>query len=190
MSLSKSFCIAMLCAVAAHTSQAAPILTVAPTGIDGGNRIWDVKIAQDSVPGSLAAELAFAIDGANLLSVVVGDPTIWDTPLPGNNPYTGTETEGIYIDLLNDRSFSAYGSAVVNSTTPTHFLRITTAGLGATSVRYGTVASPVANQGNIIANAQGVFRYSGTATIPEPASAALMFLGGIAFAFSRRRRVK
>jgi len=190
MSLSKSFCIALLCAVAAHSSQAAPILTVAPTGINGGNRVWDVKIAQDSIPGSLAADLAFAIDGADLLSVVVGDATIWDIPLPGNNPYTGTVTEGIYIDMLNDRSFSAYGSAIVTSTTPTHFLRITTAGLGVTSLRYGTIASPVPNQGNSISNAQGTFRYSGAATIPEPASAALMFFGSIAFAFSLRRRVK
>jgi hypothetical protein len=185
----KSFCIALLCAVAAHVSQAAPILTVAPTGIDSGNRVWDVKIAQDVVPGALAAELAFAIDGADLLSVVVGDATIWDTPLPGNNPYTGTETEGIYIDLINDRSFAAYGSAIVNSMAPTHFLRITTAGLGATSLRYGTIASPMPNQGNIIANSQGIHRYSGTAVIPEPASAALMLLGSIACAFSLRRRV-
>lgn len=189
MSRMKSVCLALLCAVAAQSTLAAPILTVAPTGIDSGNRVWDVKIAQDVVPGSLAAELAFAIDGADLLSVVVGDPTVWDTPIPGSNPYTGTDTEGIYIDLINDRSFAAYGSAIVNSTAPTHFLRITTAGLGATALRYGTAASNNANEGNIIANAQGINRYSGTAIIPEPASAALLLLGSVAFTFSRRRHV-
>ena len=100
MSLKNLLIAASLCALVAHASQAGTILTVAPLGLNGSNnREWAVNIAQDVVPGSLAAELAFAIDGANLLDVVVGNAAIWDTPLPANNPFTGTPTEGIYIDL-------------------------------------------------------------------------------------------
>jgi hypothetical protein len=169
-------------------------LTVEPLGLNGSNnRAWAVNIAQDVVPGSMAAELAFAIDGTDLLDVVVGDPTIWDTPNPGNNPYTGTETEGIYIDYVNDRSFSAYGSAIVTSTVPTQFLKITTAGAGLTTVRYGTAASGSTTLGaRIASHGENFDGYTGAVTaVPEPATLALLSSTAFACVLSmvRRRRV-
>jgi len=191
MSLKNLLIAASLCALVAHASQAAPILTVAPLGLNGSNnREWAVNIAPDVVPGSLAAELAFAIDGANLLDVVVGNAAIWDTPLPANNPFTGTPTEGIYIDLVNDRSFSAYGSAIVTSTVPTQFLKITTAGAGLTTIRYGTAASGSATLGARIARGGMTFNgYTGSVTaVPEPASAMILLAGTITCVIASRRR--
>jgi hypothetical protein len=202
MSLSRLVCIALLCAVAAHCAQAAPILTVTPGGLNGGNREWIVKIALDtSLPfdgnSSMATELAFSIDDpVDLLSVVVGDASIWDTPNPGNNPFSDIEMDGIYISQIDDNSFAAYGSAIVTNDVPTHFLTITTAGSGPTTLRYGTAASGHPSQGARIAQAVGFVGqnfdgYTGIVTIvPEPATAitamfaALVMVGGNC----RRRR--
>src|SRR5262249_10552679 len=160
--------------------------TVTPEGISAGNRTWRVDIAPDtslfsgSPPGgSLAAELAFSIDApANLLSVVVADPSVWDTPNPGSNPFTGTITNGAYIDLVNSRTFDAYGSAVVHSSAPTHFLKITTAGSGPTTLRYGTSVSGDPTKGNIFAQAGQQFsNYTGSVSVPEPATCVLALIG-------------
>jgi len=174
----------LLCAFAAQSSLAAPILTVTPGGLNAGNREWFVDIAADPSlfsggGGSMANELAFSVDDpVDLLNVEVGDAAIWDTPNPGNNPFTGTETDGIYIDFVNDNSFAAYGSAVVTSGDPTQFLKITTAGPGLTTLRYGTAASGDPNKGNLIAQAGQTFSgYTGVVSVPEPATALLTVMG-------------
>jgi hypothetical protein len=137
--------------------------------------------------------LAFTIDDpVDLLSVAVADPVAWNTPNPGNNPFTGIVTNGTYIDLVNDRTFSAYGSAVLHSFSPSHFLTITTAGLGFTTLRYGTAASGNPSQGNIIAQAgQNFTGYTGVVSVPEPATCVLAVIGGMASVLTvgQRRRI-
>jgi hypothetical protein len=192
MFIARSACIALLCAVAAHSSQAAPILTVTPGGLNAGNREWFVHIALDTTlpiggQSSMATELAFSVDDpVDLLNVEVGDAAIWDTPNPGNNPFTNTETDGIYISLIDDNSFAAYGSAIVTSNAPTHFLTITTAGAGLTTLRYGMAASGDPVLGARIAQgvafgAENFDGYTGIVTIvPEPATATTALLAAIA----------
>lgn len=200
MSLSKFVCTAVLCAVAAHTSVAAPILTVTPGGLNAGNREWIVTIALDTslAPGgqsSMAAELAFSVDDpVDLLNVVVGDAAIWDTPNPGFNPFTGEITDGIYISPINDNSFAAYGSAIVTNDVPTHFLTITTAGAGPTTLRYGVAASGHPSRGARIVQAvipigQNFDGYTGIVTVvPEPATATTVAFAALAIVAGHCRR--
>jgi hypothetical protein len=183
----------VICAFGASTSLASPILTVTPGGLVGGNRQWAVDIAPDAslftnsgasgtppntLGGSLGAELAFSIDDpVDLLSVAIANPADWPNANPGNNPFTGGVTFGTYIDLVNDHTFNAYGSTFLTSASPSHFLTITTAGAGLTTLRFGTAASGSSTKGNIIAQAGSSFTYTGVATVPEPASAALAIVG-------------
>ena len=194
----KNVAIVVVCvAMCAETALGSPILTVTPGGISAGNRSWLVDIAPDaslfsgSPPGgSMAAELAFSIDApASLVNVVVADPVAWPLANPGNNPFTGTITNGTYIDLVNGRTFDAYGSRFFTSSAPTHFLKITTAGSGPTTLRYGTAASGTSAKGNIIAQAgQNFTNYSGIVSVPEPATSVLALLGMAGAAILARRR--
>jgi hypothetical protein len=201
MSVKNLACIALLCALVAQSSQAAPSMSVVPTGLNAGNREWLVSITPDAtlfadnppngVGGSVAVELAFSIDNpTDLLSVVIADPVSWPNPNPGNNPFTGgVFCCGTYIDLAADNTFAAYGSAYFTTGTPKSFLKITTAGSGATTLRYGTAASGNATKGNIIAQAGTLFTpYTGVVSVPEPASIAILAIAGLALAFVRRGR--
>jgi len=195
--------IALLCALAAQVAQARPTLSVYPTGLNGGgNREWLVTIAPDpttftnpddnpdrGLGGALAAELAFSIDDpTDLLGVVIADPVDWDFSLLGNNPFTGGVTDGIYFSPLNDNAFAAYGSAFLTSADPSHFLRMTTAGSGPTTVRYGMAATGLGpGNGAIIAEASTQFEdYTGVVSVPEPMSIVLMIAGILALTGSRR----
>ena len=123
MSVQRTACIALLCALAAQSSHAAPILSVTPDGLSGGNRQWLVEVAPDAnlfsnnppngVGGSMALELAFAIDDAELLSVDV-NTAAFDFENPGLNPFTGTVTEGLWLDLIGDRTFGAFRKCLLH----------------------------------------------------------------------------
>jgi hypothetical protein len=193
MSVNKLACIALLCALTAHEAQAAPVLSVTPLGLNGSsNRDWAVDIAPDPafLPGSMAVELAFAIDDTELLGVDV-NTLAWDHENPGSNPFTGTVTDGLWLDLIGDRTFGAFGSVVFNAPGPVRLFTIETLGGGDTTIRYGTAASGDANKGNIIAQFGEIFRYSGSATVPEPATTALVAMAVVALAnpMIRRRRI-
>jgi hypothetical protein len=191
-------CVALFGALSLSTASAAPILTVTPDGLTAGNRNWLVDISPDpslfsgSPPGgSLAAELAFAFDApTTLLSVVVADPVAWPNPNPGNNPYTGTVTVGTYVDLVNSRTFDAYGSSFFTSSAPTHFLKITTAGSGPATLRYGVATSGNLSKGARIAQAgQNFDGYTGVVSlVPEPATCTMAFVGAAGVLLARRRR--
>ncbi|MGD9637325.1 MAG: hypothetical protein AB7G28_21895 [Pirellulales bacterium] len=199
MSRTHFACLALLLAFAANAVHAAPIMTVAPLGLNGGNREWLVSIAPDAslfnnnppngVGGSLAVELAFSIDDpTDLLSVAIADPASWPLANPGNNPYTGGITDGIYIDLINDRSFAAYGSTYFTTGTSKSFLKITTAGSGATTLRYGVAASGNPVNGARIAQAgQNFDGYTGIVSIPEPGAIVLALVAAVAVALPRRK---
>jgi hypothetical protein len=195
MSAKKVVFLALCCALAVQTVQAAPILTVTPGGLSGGNRLWAVNIAPDPSlfsggGGSLAAELAFSIDDpVDLLSVAIADPAAWPNANPGNNPFTGTVTFGTYIDLVGDRTFNAYGSTFFTSSAPSHFLTITTAGSGATTLRFGVAASGNPVNGARIAQAgQNFDGYTGVASVPEPSTIVLTLTSMMTLLVFRRQR--
>jgi hypothetical protein len=196
MSAKKVVFLTLCCALAAQAVDASPILTVAPSGISGGNRLWAVNISPDaslfggSPPGgSLAVELAFSVDDpVDLLGVVNATPAIWDTATPGNNPFTNTITTGLYVNLINDQTFGAFGSTFLTSPSPVQLFTITTMGTGSTTLRYGTAASGTSAKGNIIAQAGQTFTYTGVVSVPEPATFALAIIGmACALVFCRRR---
>ncbi|MEX2093711.1 MAG: hypothetical protein WD971_13590 [Pirellulales bacterium] len=191
MSVKRMACFALLCALVAHTSQAAPILSVSPLGLNGSNnREWAVDITPDPglLPGSMAVELAFAIDQTELLGVDV-NTLAWDTENPGNNPFTGTVTDGLWLDLIGDRTFGAFGSVIFAAPGPVRLFTIETLGGGATIVRYGEAASGIPTKGDIIAQGgQSFTNYTGSVGVPEPTSAMLSALAFLGLAASRNRR--
>jgi hypothetical protein len=175
----------------AQSSQAAPTLSVEELGpTPGGDRLWIAQVTPDPslLPSSLAVELAFAIDDAELLSVDV-QSSIWDTENPGFNPFTGTITDGLWVDLIGDRTFGAFGSVVLNSPNPVELFLIETSGLGPTTIRFGTAASGHFSRGARIA--QGVQNFdgiTGSVTVPEPATSIYLFAGIAMTVFAKRNR--
>lgn len=181
MSRTTLACLALCCALAAQSSFAAPILTVDELGpTPGGNRLWIAQVAPDAalLPGSMAVELAFAIDDAELVDVDVNSG-VWDTANPGNNPFTGTVTDGLWVDMIGDRTFGAFGSIVLNSAAPVDLFLFETSGLAPTTIRYGMAASGSATLGARIAQGgQNFDNYTGSTTaVPEPAAAILLVFG-------------
>jgi hypothetical protein len=180
------------CGLLACTTYAAPILTVTPTGANAsGNREWLVEVTPDAslfhdppddnpdrgLGGSIAVELAFAIDHTDLLGVDV-NTAAWENETPGNNPFTGTVTEGLWLDLIGDRTFGAFGSIFFTSDDPMRLFTIETAGEGLTTLRSGVAASGHPVNGARIAQAGMNFDgYTGSVTVPEPASVLLAGLG-------------
>ena len=194
-------------AAAARFGHAAPSLNVVPGGLQGGNWVWNVSVTPDlstvsSTP--MAVELGFRLTGSPLLSAVNINSSEWDTPNPGN-PIFGWETPdpsannkpvGLQTNLGTSEVFSAFGS--IDFTTPgaKPFLQITAKGpnnggstsstiqwLGAYAVGQGRIAQLITST-----TSANFDIFSGSATqIPEPASFALIAVGGL-FTASRRRR--
>jgi hypothetical protein len=141
------------------------------------------------LPSSLAVELAFAIDDSDLIGVDV-QSAIWDTANPGNNPFTGTVTNGLWVDLIGDRTFGAFGSVVLNSADPVDLFLFETTGLGPTTIRYGMAATGQGpGYGAIIAQAGQQWEdYTGSVTaVPEPATVALSALALVVPLLRRKR---
>lgn len=193
-------CFALYCVVVAQAAHAAPTMSVVPQGLNAGNREWLVSIDPDEalfsnnppngVGGSVAVELAFSIDDpTELLSVVVADPALWPADNPGNNPFPGgANCCGTILDLVGDRAFTAYGSTYFTTGTPKPFLKITTAGAGLTTLRYGVAAGGHPINGARIAQAgQNFDGYTGIVSIPEPTAIVLAFVAALGVAIPRRR---
>src|SRR5262245_9974308 len=110
MLVNRIICLTLLISLVAHSSQAAPLVSVSPAGLSGGNREWLVSVTPDpilfsnhlplGIGGSIAVELALSVDDpTELLSVVVADSAAWPKANTGHNPFTGGITSGTYIDL-------------------------------------------------------------------------------------------
>jgi hypothetical protein len=184
-------CIAMLCILLTQSAQAAPGLSVTDMGVDvDNNQNWLVEVTPDSPPSSIAVELAFAIDDAELLDVDV-NAAAWDHEGVGMNPFTGDYTFGLWLDLIGDRTFGAYGSIVFSSTDPVELFTIKTSADFPQTIRYGTAASGSPTLGARIAqHGTNYDGYTGSVTaVPEPASIVLAVAGlcAIAMAAARRR---
>jgi hypothetical protein len=124
---------AVLAALIASTATAAPLLSVIPKGLQGGNWVWEVDIAPDLLlaPGQtpLAEEIGFRLTGDPLVSVTNLSPGLFDTNIPGN-PIFGWETpygsppypEGIEANcaactVINGALGPGHASTVVPGTT-------------------------------------------------------------------------
>jgi hypothetical protein len=185
----KTFTAILLCvALFACAAQAAPVLSVTSLGFDPGtSHSWLVQITPDSPPSSMAVELAFAIDDAELLDVDV-NTAAWDRENPGLNPFTGTLTEGLWFSLIDDQTYGAFGSIVFSSTDPVELFTIKTSNDLPQTIRYGTAASgdPVLGA-RICQHGTNYDGYTGSVTVPEPASSLLM-LAALAMLAGWRRR--
>lgn len=184
---------ATLCALWAQAAWAAPGLSVTNAGIDvDDNQNWLVQVIPSSPPGSIAVELAFAIDDAELIDVDV-NTAAWNHDNPGNNPFTGTVTFGLWLDLIGDRTFGAFGSIAFSSGDPVELFTIKTSRDYPQTIRYGSAASGDPKLGALMADANGVtYGYTGSITaVPEPASTALALTGlvGIGWLVGLRRRI-
>src|SRR4029078_1137362 len=78
---------AVLAALFASTAIAAPVLSVIPQGLQGGNWVWEVDIAPDTslAPGGtpLFEEIGFRLAGDPLVSVTNLSPLLFDTNAAG-----------------------------------------------------------------------------------------------------------
>jgi hypothetical protein len=187
----------MLAATLGQLCEAAPSIVVSPLGpTPSGNRLWnfqvvpDLTIAPSGTP--MAVELAFAIDETDLIDVDV-NTAVWDTPLPGNNPFTGTVTVGLWLDTIGDRTFGAFGSFIITTPGALDLFLIETAGLGPTTLRYGVAASGHPSHGARIAQydgdtARNFDGYTGTITVPEPTTLVASVVGVALTAIASRRR--
>lgn len=164
-----------------------PQLDVTYVGVNGANSEWQVTITPFSPPGSIAVELAFAIDGSTISSIDI-NATDWDFATPGNNPFGGV-TSGLDVEPSNDRFFASFGSIVFPTGAPSRFLTLRTVGTGPTTLRYGLAASGLSMGGDITAEEGMLFRgYTGSVNnVPEPAAWVLGSLMLIGMAGLRRR---
>ena len=125
---------------------ATPIMQVAHLGLNAaGNREWLVTVAPDpalfgSMPpangSSLAVELGLEVVQGELASAA-GGAEAWPYASPGNNPFTGSASAGLWIDLPGGKIFSSLTSKFLTDDTPVELLRFQTAGEGAAEVSWG-----------------------------------------------------
>ena len=202
MKLTKKFTsFAALAVMAASPALAQPTLVATYEGeTAGGNNAFLFEIVSSST-GSYAVELGFdaAINQSLFFGGAVdtetsalfnqgitdgGTPTGYSieedtyyfdgnfgTANPGNNPFSGTETTG-FVSTPTDL-FMSFGTAAGVSS-PLSVVRIVTP---ADSIEFsGIIAQDGVNN-----------QVSGVAAVPEPTTAALLGLGGLAL-LSRKRR--
>jgi T5SS/PEP-CTERM-associated repeat protein len=154
-------CVVILLVTAPKPTSAAPVLQVVPLGVAGDDWAWRVDIDPDEAlaGGStpVAVELGFRLTGAPLLSATNINPSVFDTPNPGN-PIFGWETpgtfgfpEGLQVNIATGEIFAAYSSGSISGATP--FLEIRTqgplSGFESTTIEWLGVYGVGGNKGRI-----------------------------------------
>lgn len=109
----KSIVIAGLLCVVVSPAFAVPEFRVTNGGTNGPNLLWNVEVRPDVASFVANTSLAVEVDfdfSENIIGATL-DP-FWNFQgiNPGNNPFTGTETEGVVVDTVNDTVFIAAGS--------------------------------------------------------------------------------
>ena len=193
-------CITLLCALAARPSQAAPTLSVYPIGLNGGNREWYVDVVPDpslfvnsgpsgippnTLGGSLAVEIGFSIDApVSLVSAMIDDISLWPAENFGESPFPFGEFPADGLTVQGNQLFVAQGSTFLTPTSSNHFLKITTAGSGPTTIQW---LGAYGGKGRIAQDAGSFDLYIGSATVPEPACGVLVLVAMIATVTAGRR---
>jgi len=154
---------ATLVAAVASAAHANPELFVTYEGINGDNHEWLVAVAPDPAffvettsgfGSSLAVELAFAVEGSTIAAgSVVENNVDWPADNPGNNPFTDSVTEGLWLSDALDKAFGAFGGNVFLSGDPVPLFGFQTVGTDLTTVHYGVAASGHPTKGSIIGQA-------------------------------------
>jgi hypothetical protein len=178
--MKRSYLLISLCAAMAlsATALAQPSLQF----VDNGDSSVTLQVVVDAT-GSTASELL--VTDAGLLGtgniaftdVYIADPAVFDTANPGNNPITGTVTNGLYLDdLATNEVFASFGSTIVGPGSY-DFLTVEYAG-------YGTIdAIGLLAQLGVV---HSVTASIDVDAIPEPSTAVLLVVGSIAvWAFRR-----
>jgi hypothetical protein len=152
-----------------------PLLDVDVVGATAdGDREWVVSITPQN-SGAMAVELAFSLTNSFFLNIDVNEAA-WYTPNPGNNPFTGTITNGLWLGTGPDELFAAFGSMILSGGSPVELFRLRTLGLGTTTLNWGELASPDPTKGDIIATSAGTFTdYSGSLTANPPARGTVVY---------------
>lgn len=179
-----------LCAAGAQQAAAItrPQLDVTYVGVNGANNEWQVSITPFNPPGSIAVELAFAIDGSTLGAAMI-NTVDWPNANPGLNPFRfDSITFGLQIEPSNDKFYISYGSGILDAG-PSELFKFNTVGNGPTTIRYGLAASGRPRGGDITAEGATTYRgYTGSVTnVPEPATLVLDSLLLVGLAACRRR---
>jgi len=206
----------VLCAISSM-ALAAPNLTVVPGGVQANNWVWNIDIGADTslVPdGSgtpLAIEMGFRLTGAQLLSATIADPSIFDTPNPGNfifgwetpDPFSNNHPYGLQLHGSTSEIFVSYGSINLLTSAPHHFLKVITSGpgnggaslsstiqwLGAYGGGKGRIAQITGGSGSFYTvSSFDIYAGSATQAVPEPASVALLAITTIVMPLNLRRR--
>lgn len=165
-----------------------------------GNNAFLFEIISDDLAGSYAVELGFeaaineslafggaiatdsfteatAANGIGTSGFSIEEDTYFfdgnfGTSNPGNNPFSGTETNGFVSTPMN--LFMSFGSST-GLGSPVSVVRIVTSDDSITFS--GIIAQGGANN-----------QVSGVAAVPEPTTAALLGLGGLALMARKRRQ--
>lgn len=102
-------------------AMAQPSLEIVDGGLNGsGNRVFDVIASPAVDDRSLAMEVGFSVSGANILSATSGssweDDGVDPVGNPGNNPFSGSVSDGVSVQANQTDVFAALGSAKLVST--------------------------------------------------------------------------
>lgn len=165
----------------------------------GGNNAFLFQIISDDLTGSYAVELGFQAAINESLAFGGALPTdsftqantaagidagysieedtyyfdgVFATSNPGNNPFTGTQTNGFVQEPST--LFMSFGTSTGNGS-PVNVIRIVTSD---DSVAYSGIIA----QGGVNNQVAGI------AAVPEPTTAALLGLGGLALMARKRRQ--
>jgi hypothetical protein len=90
--------------------------SISDGGTSGTNQLWNISLVPNSA-ASAAVEMGIKFQGGSILSVL-NNAAVFDRMNPGQNPFTGTITDGISIHSVmgtDDAAFASLGSVPLPS---------------------------------------------------------------------------
>jgi hypothetical protein len=110
MSNAKKLVMLLATQLAAAPPAYAITLNIVNGGVSGTNQLWEITLSPQ-VAAAVAVEIGIEFSGGSILSVVP-NAVLFDDLNPGQNPFTGTITEGVSIHDFQgtaDAAFMALG---------------------------------------------------------------------------------